>query len=87
MHASAFVNFLSSMSTSGNKSKAWAWEGKGYLPEALMPAVGIHDACKDIGLAVGVSPEILFVVKMDSQVTLTQLRNESVTTRSRPFAN
>ena len=32
------------------------------------------------------SPEILFVVKTDSQVTLTQLRNESVTTRSRPFA-
>ena len=33
------------------------------------------------------SPEVLFVVKTDSQVTLTQLRNESVTTRSRPFAN
>ena len=33
------------------------------------------------------SPEILFVVKTDSQVTLTQMRNESVTTRSRPFAN
>ena len=29
----------------------------------------------------------IFVVKTDSQVTLTQLRNESVTTRSRPFAN
>ena len=29
----------------------------------------------------------LAVVKTDSQVTLTQLRNESVTTRSRPFAN
>ena len=27
------------------------------------------------------------MVKTDSQVTLTQLRNESVTTRSRPFAN
>ena len=26
-------------------------------------------------------------MKTDSQVTLTQLRNESVTTRSRPFAN
>ena len=37
----------------------------------------IHDACKDIGLAVGVSAEVLFVIKMTSQVTLAQLRNES----------
>ena len=41
----------------------------------------------NIGLEVGPSPDVLFVVKTDSQVTLTQLRNESVTTRSRPFAN
>ena len=40
-----------------------------------------------IGLEVGQNPQILFLVKTDSQVTLTQLRNESVTTRSRPFAN
>ena len=56
------------------------------LSEALMPLVIIHGACRDIGLVVGITPEILFV-KTDSQVTLTQLRNESVTTRSRPFAN
>ena len=52
-----------------------------------MPAVVIHESCRDIGLEVGLSLEVLFVVKTDSQVTLTQLRNESVTTRSRPFAN
>ena len=52
-----------------------------------MPAVVIHESCRDIGLEVGQSPQVLFVVKTDSQVTLTQLRNESVTTRSRPFAN
>ena len=52
-----------------------------------MPSVVIRDACGDIGLRIGVTPEILFVIKTDSQVTLTQLRNESVTTRSRPFAN
>ena len=52
-----------------------------------MPSLVIHDACRDIGLVVGITPEILFVAKTDSQVTLTQLRNESVTTRSRPFAN
>ena len=57
------------------------------LSEALMPAVIIHESCRDIGLEVGLSPEVLFVVKTDSQVTLTQLHNESVTTRSRPFAN
>ena len=57
------------------------------LSEALMPAVVIHESCRDIGLEVGQSPQVLFVVKTDSQVTLTQLRNESVTTRSRPFAN
>ena len=57
------------------------------LSEALMPAVVIHESCCDIGLEVGQSPQVLFVVKTDSQVTLTQLRNESVTTRSRPFAN
>ena len=57
------------------------------LSEALMPAVVIHESCRDIGLEVGLSPQVLFVVKTDSQVTLTQLRNESVTTRSRPFAN
>ena len=57
------------------------------LSEALMPAVVIHESCCDIGLEVGHSPQVLFVVKTDSQVTLTQLRNESVTTRSRPFAN
>ena len=50
-----------------------------------MPSVVMHEACRDTGL--GVSPDILFVIKTDSQVTLTQLRNESVTTRSRPFAN
>ena len=53
----------------------------------LMPAVVIHESCRDTGLEVGQSPQVLFVVKTDSQVTLTQLRNESVTTRSRPFAN
>ena len=52
-----------------------------------MPAVVIHESCCDIGLEVGLSLQVLFVVKTDSQVTLTQLRNESVTTRSRPFAN
>ena len=52
-----------------------------------MPAVITHESCREIGLEVGLSPEVLFVVKTDSQVTLTQLRNESVTTRSRPFAN
>ena len=52
-----------------------------------MPAVVFHESCRDIGLEVGLSPHVLFVVKTDSQVTLTQLRNESVTTRSRPFAN
>ena len=52
-----------------------------------MPAVIIHESCRDIGLEVGLSPQFLLVVKTDSQVTLTQLRNESVTTRSRPFAN
>ena len=57
------------------------------LSEALMPAIIIHESCRDIGLDVGPSPDVLFVVKTDSQVTLTQLRNESVTTRSRPFAN
>ena len=57
------------------------------LSEALMPSVVIHEFCCGIGLEVGESPRILFVVKTDSQVTLTQLRNESVTTRSRPFAN
>ena len=57
------------------------------LSEALVPAVVIHESCRDKGLEVGLSPQILFVVKTDSQVTLTQLRNESVTTRSRPFAN
>ena len=57
------------------------------LSEALMPAVVIHESCRDIGLEVGLSPQVLFVVKTDSQMTLTQLRNESVTTRSRPFAN
>ena len=57
------------------------------LSDAIMPAIVIHESCRDIGLEVGQSPQILFVVKTDSQVTLTQLRNESVTTRSRPFAN
>ena len=57
------------------------------LSEALMPAIIIHESCRTIGLEVGPSPDVLFVVKTDSQVTLTQLRNESVTTRSRPFAN
>ena len=57
------------------------------LSEALMPAIIIHESCRDIGLEVGLSPDVLFVVKTDSQVTLTLLRNESVTTRSRPFAN
>ena len=49
------------------------------LSEALMPAIVVHESCCDIGLDVGQSPQILFVVKTDS---LTQLRNESVTTRS-----
>ena len=52
-----------------------------------MPAVVVHESCCDIGLEVGQSPQVLFVVKTDSQVTLTQLRNESVTTESHPFAN
>ena len=52
-----------------------------------MPAVVIHESCCNIGLEVGQCPRILFVVKTGSQVMLTQLRNESVTTRSRPFAN
>ena len=57
------------------------------LSEALMPAIIVHESCRDVGLEVGQSPEIRFVIKTDSQVALTQLRNESVTTRSRPFAN
>ena len=57
------------------------------LSEALMPAIIIHESCRNIGLEVGPSPDVHFVVKTDSQVALTQLRNESVTTRSRPFAN
>ena len=57
------------------------------LSEALTPAIIIHESCRDIGLEVGPSPDVLFVVKTDSQVTLTQLRDESVTTRSRPLAN
>ena len=57
------------------------------LSEALMPAIIIHESCRNVGLEVGPSPEVLFIVKTDSQVALTQLRNESVTTRSRPFAN
>ena len=58
------------------------------LSEALMPAVMIHESCRDIiGLEVGLSPQVLFIVNTDSQVTLTQLRNESVTIRSPPFAN
>ena len=52
-----------------------------------MPAVVTQESCCDIELEVGQSPKILFAVKTDSQVTLTQLRNESITTRSRPFAN
>ena len=57
------------------------------LSEALMPSVVIHESCRDIGLEVGLSPQVLFVGKTDSHVTLTQLRKESVTTRSRPFAS
>ena len=41
-----------------------------------MPSIIIHESCRDIGLEVGPSPDVLFVVKTDSQVTLTQLRNE-----------
>ena len=44
------------------------------LSEALMPAVVIHESCRDKGLEAGLSPQVLFVVKTDSQVTLTQLR-------------
>ena len=57
------------------------------LSEAVMPSVPTHEACRDIGLVVGVNPDILFVIKTDSQVTLTKLRNGSATTRSRPSAN
>ena len=42
------------------------------LSGALMPAVVIHEACRDIGIEVGLSPQVLFVVKTDSQVTLAQ---------------
>ena len=41
------------------------------LSEALLPSVVIHDACRDVGLVVGLAPEILLVIKTDSQVTLT----------------
>ena len=61
-------------------------EGIDFLG-ARITAIVIHESCCDIGFEVGQSPKILFVVKTDSQVTLTQLRNESVTTRSRPFAS
>ena len=44
------------------------------LSEAFMPAVVIHESCRDIGLEVGLSPQVVFVVKTDSQVTLTQLQ-------------
>ena len=46
------------------------------LSEALMPSVVIHESRCDVGLEVGQWPRILFVVKRDSQLTLTQLRNE-----------
>ena len=36
------------------------------------------EACRDIGLAVGLSSEVLLVVKTDSHDTLTQLRNECI---------
>ena len=42
--------------------------------EALMPSVVIHDACRNIGLVVGLTPGILFAIKTDSQVTLADLR-------------
>ena len=38
-------------------------------------------------MAVGYSPEVLFVIKTDSHVTLAQLWNESVTPRPRPISN
>ena len=38
------------------------------LSEALMPAIIIHESCRNIGLGVGPSPDVLFVVKTDSQV-------------------
>ena len=50
-----------------------------------MLSVVIHDEYRNVGLAVGYSPEALFVIKTDSQVTLTQLWSESVTTRSSRF--
>ena len=49
------------------------------LSEALMPAIIIHESCRDIGLEVGPSPDVLFVVKTDSQVTLTHLQTSSIT--------
>ena len=54
------------------------------LSEALMPSVVIHEACRDIGLVVGENPQVLLFVKTDSQVTLTQLWNESVTVSPLP---
>ena len=46
------------------------------VSEALTPSVVTHGACGDVGLAVRYSPEVLFVIKTDSQVT--QLQKESV---------
>ena len=43
------------------------------LSEALTPSIVIHDDCCDIRLDVGLTHEILFVMKTDSEVTLTQL--------------
>ena len=28
-----------------------------------MPVIGIHESCRDLGLEVGLSPQVLFVVK------------------------
>ena len=48
-----------------------------------MPAVVIHESCCDKEPV----PQNPLCGQTDNQVTLTQLRSESVTTRSRPFAN
>ena len=66
-----------------NLESAWS-----YQASTLQATLEICSRPRGQGtLSVGYSPEVKFVVKNDPQVALTQLRNESVTTRSRPFAN
>ena len=37
------------------------------LSEALMPAIIIHESCRNIGLEVGLSPDVLFVSRLTAK--------------------